>query len=186
MKVKVNLPNTPTPATPSPTLNCEFLALEILTDSFSTISAHPNNHFYRYRMSLKQILHAKNLIIEMQVIDRSNWFFSWTYDMLISLMSVLIIWSILFLLFPYGSENFIWRVSTWVWGSLDVFIFRLGPYIFFPLNHGWEFELMHSHQCPWFLRYNIFTCVSCWVLASIMLGAFHGALSPGAPFTNMA
>ena len=39
-------------------------SLEVLTDSFSTISAHSNNHFYRYKMSLKQILHDKNFIIE--------------------------------------------------------------------------------------------------------------------------
>ena len=36
-----------------------------------------------------------------------------------------------------------------------------------------------SHQCPWFLRQNIYIRISCWVLASIMLGTAHGALSPG-------
>ena len=39
-------------------------SLEILTVSLSTISAEPNNHFYMYKMSLKQTLHDKNLVIE--------------------------------------------------------------------------------------------------------------------------
>ena len=45
-------------------------SLEILTDSFSTMLAHPKNHCYRYRMSLKQILHGKSLIIE---INETHW-----------------------------------------------------------------------------------------------------------------
>ena len=45
-------------------------SLEILTDSFSTRSAHPDNHLCRYRMSLKQILHDINLIIE---INTTHW-----------------------------------------------------------------------------------------------------------------
>ena len=38
--------------------------LEILTNSFSTISAHSYNYFYRYGLSLKQILLDNILIIE--------------------------------------------------------------------------------------------------------------------------
>ena len=50
--------------------NTNANSLEILTDSFSTISAHPNNHFYRYWMSLNEILHYKNLIIERNATHR--------------------------------------------------------------------------------------------------------------------
>ena len=45
-------------------------SLEMLTDSFSTISAHSNNDFCSYTVSLKQILHDENLINE---INTTHW-----------------------------------------------------------------------------------------------------------------
>ena len=46
---------------------------------YSAISAHPNIHFYRHRMSLKQIWHDKNLIIEINATHLEiNLIFSWT------------------------------------------------------------------------------------------------------------
>ena len=85
-------------------------SLELLTDSFSTISAHPNNHFCRYRMSLMQILH-KNIIIE---INETHWeikliFFLEHIKCWLSLLSVLLIcWFFFFYFFYfflYGSED---------------------------------------------------------------------------------
>ena len=92
--------------------------LEILTDSFSTISAQPNSNFHMCRMPQNQMLHDKNIIID---INTTHWkikliVFSWTYELLILLMSVLSIWSIFFSTFTYGSEE--------LWDSLDGFIFR--------------------------------------------------------------
>ena len=72
------------------------------TDSFSTISAHPNNLFYRYRMPLKQILQDKNVIIEL---NATHWeiklFFVniWTADIIYAGFINLV--HICFLPFPY-------------------------------------------------------------------------------------
>ena len=85
--------------------NTNANCLEILTDSLqefnSRISTHTDDHFFMYRMSLKQILHDKNIKIE---IHATHWEvqlnFAWTYKILTSLMSVLLIWSIVFYLFP--------------------------------------------------------------------------------------
>ena len=50
--------------------------LEIFTNSFSIISVQPHNYFYRYGVSLKQILHDKILIIE---INATYWVIGLTF-----------------------------------------------------------------------------------------------------------
>ena len=98
--------------------------LEILTNSFSTISAHSYNYFYRYGMSLKQILYDNILIIE---INTTFWeigliFFREHMKCWYHWYRVLLIWSILFNFFPNGSEDSIWHVVHWsvVYTSLFV------------------------------------------------------------------
>ena len=157
--------------------NTTAYSLEILTDSFSIISTHPNNHFTHYSdvimgamesqitslpivyltvySSEDQRKHQSSAslafvwgIHRWPVNSPHKWpvtrkmfpfddvvmktelawqkyhnrdkcllrneddFFRETYEILISMMSVLLIWSKLFLLlFPYGSADFIWYVA---------------------------------------------------------------------------
>ena len=114
----------------------------------------------------------------MQLIEKFRAFFlSFTYEMLISLLSVLLIWSTFCPFSPWH-----WRLhlkcSTLVGGSGNVWIFRYGTLVFF--SEPWMGIRTHNHQCPWFLRYNISVRISCWILVSILLGTFYGDLSPGA------
>ena len=143
------------------------------------ISAHSYNHFDRYKMSLKQNLHYKNIMIE---INATHWeikliLFSWTYDTDIIDVGFINLVHI-FLLLPCGSVDFIWYVAHWSEVAWVFSFFDKGHWYFSP--EPWMRIRTHSHQWPWLLWYNISICKSCWVLVSIIhLGTLCGALSPG-------
>ena len=150
--------------------------LEIFTNMFSIISVHPHNYFYRYGMSLKQILHDKILIIE---INATDW--------VIGLIFFVNIWNDIT---DIGFINLIHIFSTfsqWLWrlhltcsplvcGSLDIsFLLRtIGIFS----SEPWIRIGSDSHRYPWFPRYNISICTSCWVLASIKLVTFYCIILP--------
>ena len=117
--------------------------LQILIDSFSTISAHPNHNFHRYRMSLKQILYDKNLMLE---INATHWeinliFFMniWTADIIdVGFINLVHNYIYFFLkATKTSSDTAHWPEVAWVFS-----FFVKGHWYFFLLNHGWEFELL--------------------------------------------
>ena len=156
--------------------NTIAIILEIFTNSFSMISVHLHNYFYRYGMSLKQILHDKILIIE---INATDWVIGvicfvniWNDITDIGFINLIHIFST----FPSGSEDFIWHVAHWsvvAW----IFSFLLRTIGIFS-SEPWIRIGSHSHRYPWFPRYNISICTSCWVLASIKLVTFYCIILP--------
>ena len=114
-----------------------------------------DNHFYWYSMSQKQVLHDKKSHNR----DKCNslrysvdFFFVniWTADIIDGSFINLV--HFVFTFFSYGFEDFIWH-STLGWGSLDVFVFIEGHW--YCLSESRIGIRNHSHQYPWFLRYNI-------------------------------
>ena len=115
---------------------------EIITDSFSKILSLPNNRFYGYKLTLKQILYD-NLITEINATPQENDATSWqsifTYKLFILLMSVLLIQYVIYS-FPKWLWWLQWHTIGLVW---PFFIFHLGPLAnWFLLNHVCNCDLI--------------------------------------------